>query len=345
MDNKKTCFLVMSYTDTRGKEFCLINLIKKLKDLGHTILLSSHTMPSSFVLENIDHFIYDSNNQLVTLYPTKSSNFKPAGWATVSNNEFEVRTKFAHLMYYSMSAASLMFNGLITAKNLGFEKCHLIEYDSTFDNDSEFIKNDSLLDDFDSIYYDLESFQDSIYMQVSSYNLTKYSYKDLSWNENKYDIEKILSQTGDNIAEGFLERAIFLKLHSTKKSLRKTHKDLINNGNIQIDLSNNQKFDLDNILETFLYVDNNYVSMFLLFRHKDLEENQNVKILVNDSKILLRTLTYAGEWNTVPLCLFDELETITIILNNKVIHTYDFLNQIEKDHLKQMSIFIPKNNK
>jgi hypothetical protein len=84
--------------------------------------------------------------------------------------------------------------------------------------------------------------------------------------------------------------------------------------------------------------------MFLLFRHKDLEENQNVKILVNDSKILLRTLTYAGEWNTVPLCLFDELETITIILNNKVIHTYDFLNQIEKDHLKQMSIFIPKNN-
>lgn len=341
MDNNKSCFLILSYTDTIGKEFSLIRLVKKLKDMGHKIVLSSHMIPSSFVLDNIDHFIYDSDNDLRPMYPVKRNLFNPRVFLEIYTKYFGVKSKFTHKIYHGLAVGSVMYNGLMTSKMLGFEKCHLLEYDSDLDGDSEFMENDRLLEQYDSIHYHTGISNDFAYIAIGSYNLSSYSFEELSWDLNKNKIETLLSSYSDNIGDGMIELAIYKTLHKPKNTLRKYEKNL-SNGNIKLDLSNNTKFDKINDLDILFFMIEDSVNVIIVFKRKDKESNENLQFIVNDSIIHSKNFTYEGEWAYFSLCEFKDLKTIDVFNNSRLLKRYDFINEIDKNELKNYSWVFPR---
>jgi len=341
--NDKSCFLIIGYTPTEEKEFVLIELVRKLKKLNYKIILSSHNIPSSYTLKLVDHFIYDSTNEVINYHPVKNSNWYPQISYDLQLGNIRVVSNFttAH-KYHGLAAVSLLFNGLVTAKMLGFEKCHMIEYDSTFEHDGEFIENDLILNNYDSVHYFMGPSNGMVLGPMSSYNLNSYSYEELAWENVKPEIIKTISKQGNNINNGMVEVAIFNTLHKNKNSLRKLEETLASK-TITTDLSHKLSLDQKNLIETIPFVIDNDVYVVAFYEKQITDNPEKITVIVNDSDVHRRILKSEGHWDYFRVCKIQELNTISVYHNDLLVKNFDFINDIDKEYFITHSGISKKN--
>ena len=65
MTRKNDIFLIMAYTPDRFKENLLRDLINGLRELDQDILLVSHTIQSQDIIDSVDYYLYDKENELL----------------------------------------------------------------------------------------------------------------------------------------------------------------------------------------------------------------------------------------------------------------------------------------
>lgn len=111
--------------------------ILKFKSIGFNVLLISNTLINTDTLSLVDHFIYDSRNQLfekeytnvqgVNFLETIFNNGKPAFTTTISR---------PGLQRHGLSVLVNLHNGVNLAKSLGYENFWRFEVDDIFGSES-----------------------------------------------------------------------------------------------------------------------------------------------------------------------------------------------------------------
>lgn len=140
----KEIFVVTAYTPDSERETLLREFIDQIDKKVYDIMVVSHT-PQPQDLD-VDYYIYDSKNMLLTGFEHKYK----MDWG---NNEFAVRTTEARAFNHILAAYRLFYLGIVNAKALGYEKCHVIEYDTKLRGFKEFEENSELLDTYNVVYY------------------------------------------------------------------------------------------------------------------------------------------------------------------------------------------------
>jgi hypothetical protein len=335
------CYLVVGYAPTKEKEEVLRKLLVKLNASACPIILVLHNKPSDHILDLVNYFIYDKNNEVVNYYPTKSDPSFPCIYSTVNlENEANERiwTQYSsHLRYHGYAALSMMFNGLLFAKTLGYEICHLVEYDTEVKDLNEFFENETLLKTASSVFYFLGPHKSMVYCQVASYNLSAYSYDILDWSKQKPVIKSIVSDEKYGINSGMPEIAFYEILHSGGNHIKKNIKSLKSNG-LGLDLSSKLQLDVTELISVTPFV--NKDKQVCVYAHYLVKKEDNIKTIkfITNDKIIEGTLRSQGEWFYAYACELNELNIIEAYVDGKELKKYDFLNDIIIEHFVNHSI-------
>ena len=337
------CYIVVGYTPTVEKEEVLMALLrnlKKLKQSNTDIMLVLHNIPSESILNKVDHFIYDKNNDIIPYYPSIHDNFAPKiiDKYYASNGITVFSPYSSHGKYHGFAAMSLIFQGLLNAKSLGYDICHVVEYDTDVESLEEFIENEAIFRNsvYTSVFYYLGPDPHMTYCQVSSYNLNYYDINQFDWKLVRPKIKEIVARSiyGDN--NGMSEIAFFELLHWCKTPFKKRLCNLTSN-DITLDLSKVKALDATDLVSMVPYIrDENIVSIFVSYIKNVKPGTRDLKFVVNGIEIN-RTISGESEWFYFDVCEFSELKTIDFYVDGELTKQYDFINEIDKDHFYKKS--------
>lgn len=334
MNMKKICYLIVGYAPTPQKEEALVSLLTKIKESGHPILLVMHNMPSPHVIDMVEYFFYDSNNEVTPYYPVKGDWFYPRIYNSINiGNGLQVWSQYSsNLKYHGLAAMSMMFQGLMIAKSLGYEICHMIEYDTEVKSLDEFIENENLLLDAASVYYFLGPTEPMIYCQIASYNLTNYDLQEFNWSTCRERIKEIVNDSSYGINSGMAEVAFYELLHTKKSSIKKQDSSLVQH-KIATDLSGKDKLDWEDVVGLTPYInENNHMYVIVHYCEKVKQGKRHAKVIVNNSDEYNLSVELYQEWITQPIGTIEQVKTIDFYIDDKFIKSYDFINDIDKHH-------------
>ena len=126
---QKEIYIISAYPNTKLKEKYLNDTITKLKTLNKKILLASHYPISSYIIEKVDYYIYDSYNMVDNINHTLESD-GPDFW--VDNDMFHMES----IITNHASALSRMFGiAMDFAKDRGYTYFMIMESDSDYNID------------------------------------------------------------------------------------------------------------------------------------------------------------------------------------------------------------------
>jgi len=135
----KNLFVVLTYPDTKIKEFTTDKCLNNLRESNLRILLASHYPVSKNLQEKADYYLYDSYNPLIshTLY-----NFY---WSEMQNGKVEIRLdklqKKSNLNQ-SLTVLTNIENAIKFAKTAGYDNIVSVSYDFILNNSNiELINN------------------------------------------------------------------------------------------------------------------------------------------------------------------------------------------------------------
>lgn len=337
---QKVCYLVVGHTPTREKQLILFKLLSTLKTSGNPIVLIQHTDSPPHIQNLVEYSIVDSKNDVMNYYPIKGGNdFNLHLYWNFDNGSVTLGTQYAsYLKYHGLAAMSLFFNGLLNVKALGYDICHLIEYDTGIESIDEFIENEKILTEggCSSVYYHLGPLEQTIYPQCSSYNLNHYSFEDLDWSKKRMETLDIIQSDSYGINNGMVEVALYEILHRDKKPFKKDRSNF-ESSKIEIDLSG--KMWGEDIVSASPYVlsETEQVGIFVYYNIKKQDGTRKLNFVVN-GKTISREITTQGEWFLFDACHLNDLEEIEFYVDGKLIKRYDFINEIMKEHFKQHSV-------
>lgn len=137
--------IVLAHANTEKKRNCLIESLKSIKT---KVLLSTNHPIENDVKNLCDYINYETENPI--LLREEFDKYNSYFYFVVNEDGVEVPKYFDY--EHGFAAYKLIFGGLELAKLQGFKKAHIINYDYSIDDDT-LIKNNSLLDLYDGVFY------------------------------------------------------------------------------------------------------------------------------------------------------------------------------------------------
>jgi hypothetical protein len=307
----KELILITSHTPDNVREDLLRNLVKSAKNDKYDIMVVSHTPIPNDIINNVDYFIFDKKNSLITEIKDKSTIF-------FSNSNFIIQTTETKKYYHGLAFIRLLKLGLTTAKNLEYEKIHFFEYDSVINSFIELQENSKLLDSVGTVCYKpltLEWPNSPI-----SFNVDKLSKL---WFELSDD--KFLDFISDKFSKISEEYQMFL-IEDGGDYIMKDF-SVLENKNIKVALfGDSDKF------PWFVVVYDNSKNELFFFGWNQNNNDCDVKIIINNNSVIHKQIT-PGCWNLNEIGNFDNINNIMIIVNNEIKNNLDF-NLIDKNIFK-----------
>ena len=321
--------LVTAHTPDESRTEMLRNLVIKLKSHNKKIVLSSHSKIADDILDLVDYFVYDSNNQLL-IYN------EPEGWkkTTCTPTSETIITK--HTLYLGSPVLAhwrTLSNGLVLCKSVGFKYAHYIEFDTDVNNIMEIDTNTKLLikgnanvvytfpEDIDEPkpYFNLEG-------HYNVWNLDYYTFDELVFDEIRS--RKILQ---DN--QGCCEWAYYDFFIKNKPHIIKNQHTLYSKG-ITLDLHHNtwNLLSSKKLIEPILYV-NSKTNDIEYYINNIFNESLHLHFIINNSEESHKEIL-PYHWVITPLYNLSEVNTITIYLNGKHLREIIFINNKDKEDFK-----------
>lgn len=149
MRNKKDLIVVSAHCPTPEKEEKLFNLILKLQDLRgkFDLLVVSHTPVSKEICGKIDHFYYDSNNDLPVDF-----DLRYMSW--FQNESFYLETSLLNNTTTSVTIARQIRYSINFADFWGYKKIHYMEYDFIYRGDDVVLDINEKLEEYDTVMFE-----------------------------------------------------------------------------------------------------------------------------------------------------------------------------------------------
>ena len=322
----KDLFLVTAHVPDNPRKEILRNFIKSINREIFDIMVVSHSNIPVDVIDNIEYFIYDSKNPLLTDIEYKYNMF-------YSSEDFKIVSTENRPFNHFLAALKLVTLGLSTARNEGYTKVHCIEYDTELESDVEFLENSKILENKSLVYYQTDHIPDLISFPVS-FNLATISEKWFQFNLK--ELKEWVKNDPFKTIESY-ERPLI----DSEDSYSKSHKDLQLNGVIiNTFYSGGEDSWVTPIInprnEMLLFIWNS--SSHLLEEDIDL---YNVKVIVNNTNYYNWDVSL-NTWKLNTLGNFNDINYLTIIRNKKRIVNYDF-TQINRNTFKKYNFFTSNN--
>jgi len=302
----KDLILITAYTPDSIRKNLLLDSLKSIDKNKFDIMVSSHSSISEEALEYCDYFVYDKNN--ILLFDPK---YKLSFW--FSCNAFKLYTTDYKDYNHMIAAGSLTINGLSSAKNFGYNKVHWLDYDTVLLDDSELIENSTLLDSYSIIWYRHPHLG---------------AFSGMSFNLNKIDQDWF--NTSDSIFYSFLNNSESNTLELFNYSLITRRNDTFEKTLLSLQEKINVSRYSSDEPDWVIVVYDDVNKEFILFNYNKTGNNNNIYVIINNSRIENMVNNQKEIHMIKSLGKIEDIQTIKIILNDKVIKNYDF-NIINKE--------------
>ena len=316
--------VITSYHPTLKQEDMLRNLVNNILNLSKNfdIMISSHSYIPKDICDKVNYVIYDKENKILT-----GDEYRATLWVKLTDN-YKINTQYVGNQNTMLTAWKLSISAFSFSKSLGYEKIHKIEYDTIVNDLSEFEDNSKLLDEHDTIFYaSEENFPPfnikNISGMVQSFKTSKIPPLLLSYNEDK--IMEYYYKKGKNIPE--ILRHLAEIENGNKIYYKPLH--LLNTPQIKTALvhrSNNNWY--------VPYYDSKGDELrFLVRKNQPDTPNPKIELIVNNNYQKLNLPTSPQYWYHIPLMDFEEVNTLKVLVNDKLFYEIDFTS-LDKEKFK-----------
>ena len=326
----KEIFFIEAYTPTFEQQQMLRNLIFKLKQNNKHILIVSHTIIPEDIIKLVDYYFYDIDNTLLDVWKYTE------GFNIYKNEYFKIASQFDVFKYsnYGLAACKLLWFGLFLSKNLGYEKCHMLEYDTDFNNLDVFNEINSYLETKDCVFFKTGQFNDIPILLGSwiSFNLEKYSYDNFYF--NKQEIKNLLKK---GTTAGMAEVVVFEKLIKNKNYLMLDKEFIFDKINLNLSSTIQSRLGFNKSISLIPCVKKDTFEV-ILFGSNNSNNKINIDIFYNKKEIISFNIE-PNSWRYIFLGDLNNLSNLKFYYNNKMFIELDFENDIIKEEFRLKSVF------
>ena len=307
----KELVIINAYTPDYTRQKLLEDFIGDIDTNLYDIMVVSHSPLSERVCDRIDYFIYEKENLLLTTFDTKYNVF----W---ENNQFRIDTTETKRFNQFIATYRLFYLGITNAKKLGYEKCHIIEYDTRMSSMENFIINSKLLDDHSIVYFKTD-YSPNLISFPQSYNINK--LEDWWFEYNQEEIDYFVKTHPHKTLEDYQ----WLLLKKQSLVYARDYKEIESKG-----ISLNLFHSGDNIWICPVINDNNDLAVFI---NNKSNEDAYIRLITDTNKVI--ELNIKGQhWAIRNIEKYDVIQKLDIIDHNTNLITYDF-NTIDKSSYKK----------
>tara|TARA_R110000796_G_scaffold189288_1_gene306182 strand:- start:785 stop:1732 length:948 start_codon:yes stop_codon:yes gene_type:complete len=308
----KDLIIINSYTPDYEREELLRSFVKQIDKTDFDLMVVSHSRLPDDLYEIVDFFIFDKENELKYDLYSKMETW----WG---NSNLGIKTTEAKPFNHNIAAYKLFFVGINNAKNLGYKKAHVIEYDTSLKDMSFFEDNSKLLDEYSIVYYkNPVNITPVLVSFPMSYNIDEL-------HEGWFTFQK------EEILRGpikTLEDWEFKMVTEQSNTYAKSSDDLHSE-----DITINLYCAFGEEIWTCPVVDEE--NNLNLFNNNIQKDTLDVKVVINET-IIKNINTKPYNWSCLPLISYKDINTLLIIKDQKEIIKYDF-TQINKEDYKKMN--------
>lgn len=309
---KKDLILITAHCPTEEKRKILLNLVNGLQPIRRDfdLMVVSHTPLTFDVQERVDWAIFDKDNELL-----KDWKYQNQPWFCPYEG-IKIQSVFFGSGNTYLTLHKQLITGYSTAKSFGYEKIQCIEYDAYFSDFSEFYKNSKSLDEYDAILYTKKSALYEINLEFGIGNFHAVKISSLPEKAFRFNREEILKELEESDHKTTEKRTQDLYSINGNKVLLKDHGVLSRNGN-QIRLIDFHKGEFE-MQWAVPYYDPKPDKINFLAWNDSSDTPSDVLVVVNDERIFTFKQIKKFEWSIQTLGNVDDINTITIIINNKL---------------------------
>ena len=317
--------IITSYHPTLKQEDILRNLVNNILDLSKNfdIMVSSHSYVPKDICDKVDYVIYDKENKILT-----GDEHRATLW-TLLTDKYKIYSQYVGNQNTMLAAWKLIISAYSLAKSLGYEKVHKIEYDTIINDLSEFKDNSKLLDNYDTIFYGTDDPQPPFNLRdingfFQSLKVSKIPPFFLSYNEDR--IMEYYYKKSKNIPE----RLRHLLDVEHKNKIYYKNWDLIKGTNGIITALVHRS---DNNWYVPYYDPKDEDFRFLVRKNEFDSPNPKIELIVNNNYQKLNLPTSPRYWFHISLMKFKEVNTLKVLVNNKLFYEIDFTS-LDKEKFK-----------
>lgn len=316
--------VITSYHPTLKQEDMLRNLVNNISNLNKDfdIMVSSHSFVPKDICDKVDYVIYDKENKILT-----GDEYRATLWVDLTSN-YKIFTQYVGNQNTMLAVWKLGISAYTLTKSLGYKKIHKIEYDTIVNSLDEFNENSKLLDEYDTIFYASEETYPPFNIKHISGMVQSFNLSSLIPIFQTYNEEQILDyyyKKGKNIPE--LLRHLAEIENGNKIYYKSLH--LLNTPQIKTALVHRS----DNNWYVPYYDSNGDELRFLVRKNQPDTSNPKIELIVNNNYQKLNLPTSPQYWYHMPLMDFKEVNTLKVLVNDKLFYEIDFTS-LDKEKFK-----------
>ena len=325
----KSLIIIGAYCPDVERKQLLENCINSLQPIrkDFDILISSHVHVPEYIVDKVDYYFYDKDNELITDWDLMNT-----PWFSPNDNLTIVSSLTSNYSTY-LAVFKTLINGMGCAKNLGYKIAHWVEYDSIFKDYSDFYDNDVLLKDYVSVQYVKPNrlFESNLPWgqgPFQSINLDKVN--NLLTTYDKEELLKILKESSHKTNEYIIRNIYTL---DGEKIYNKNFDEIQEKGNIFNLSSLIQTNNLDDWTVPFYDTKTDKINFIAWNSKKD--EPINVSFLINQNKLITINNINKFEWKMADGDNINNINEILTIVNNKLKQHIDISTPELKEKFKR----------
>ena len=322
----KDLILISNYSETYEKQEVLRVLVNQINNYKEhfDLMIVSHTIVPEDISNKCEYVLFDKKNELIFDWDMRC---RP--WFNPGNTR-QIMSIFTGNFNTHLAIWRMIILGNSVAKNLGYNKVHHIEYDTSINDFSELIENSKLLDNNNSVYYvkSQSTVDDILFGSYQAYRLDTLHNDLLVLDEDK------LKQKIRSVEDKSPEMMLLELLRSSGKTVVKSKNKLDNNGN-NFGLTHSQ-LSTDHTAWCLPYYDKLTNKLgFVIWNMEEQNGTINVKLIYNEDRLIDIGDVLSNHWRLMDIDDYDSARKLTVILNDKIRNTFDFTEN--KDLFKEVS--------
>jgi hypothetical protein len=304
----KNLIVITANCPTEDQEKMLEKCVDSVINLGHHILLISHTHIPIHIQKKCNYYFYDYFNDIndddELLFFVRY----------VINDNTTIRSKYFTKEFYGFAIYRMFSMASQVAENFKYENIHHIEYDCVLKNDNLINEHNELLETYDAVFYTDNGEPDGfLFGAFKSFKVNK--LPELFKRYNKDEMRKMMVEIPLVPLETFTKH-IFMESGNV---IIKNTNDIKNNGSF---FQNESPLRLKYFTP---YYDHTNDTFFLFYKNMG-ETTNSLRIYVNDDRIY-NVEVESKYWMTKNLCSSNELKSILIICDDKLIYDKKFTTE------------------
>ena len=309
--------------DNRRKKILqdLLNQLQPIRD-RFEIMVVAHSPISELSYDLIDHFYYDSNNELI-------SDFDLTNKFWFRDSEFVVNSSLVYPISTHLAIYSLLYYTFNFSFHRGYKKIHFIEFDINLEDINLIDKVNEDLNDNDTVLFHGDNeWALGVYFAstLNGFNVERF----------KYDRESILKQLTQSDSR-MTERVTPVILCKDRKVKYRSVYE-INKSDSQLN-DEHKNSDLRWVVPVVVQ-HTNEVNFFI---YNEIGNNHIVDLFVDNQHWFFNINNGPGVWNLTNIGDLNEISEILIFVDKKMVNKINF-NDKNRDTFKINNSLIYLNN-